>query len=216
MQEIALADKIVHLAEASIARSDTAEMELYAGLGYALRARSLGIRYERNAAVRAGVQARSRLLRCIELDPQMVDAYLGLGLYNYFVDTLPTLAKIMRFFMGIPGGDKNEGLRQLEIASAQGELTQMEARFNMAKNLRNFDRDYARAERAAAPLVTAYPENGIFLLLVGDIEQKLDHRDASAARFQAAEADTSEDAACEAKVQKLAREALANLGAESH
>jgi hypothetical protein len=214
MQEIALADKIVHLAEASIARSDTAEMELYAGLGYALRARSVGIRYERNAAVRAGVQARSRLLRCIELDPQMVDAYLGLGLYNYFVDTLSTLAKIMRFFMGIPGGDKNEGLRQLEIASTQGELTQMEARFNMAKNLRNYDRDYARAERAAAPLVTAYPENGIFLLLVGDIEQKLDHKNASAARFQAAEADISEDAACEANVQKLAREALAILSAE--
>ncbi len=37
------------LAEAGIAKSDTAEMELYAGLGYASRARLLGLRYRENA-----------------------------------------------------------------------------------------------------------------------------------------------------------------------
>ncbi len=88
----------------------------------------------------------------------MADAYLGLGLYNYYVDTLSAMAKVLRFFMGIPGGDKREGLRQLEIASTKGQLTQLEARFNMAKNLRNYDFDYARAQQAAAPLLTAYPE----------------------------------------------------------
>src|SRR5579864_6573971 len=39
--ELALADKVTRLAEAGIAKSDTAEMELYAGLGYASRARLL-------------------------------------------------------------------------------------------------------------------------------------------------------------------------------
>ena len=61
------------------------------------------------------------------------------------------MAKILRFFMGIPGGDKREGLRQLETASTKGELTQMEARFNMAKSLRNYDFDYARAHRPPRP-----------------------------------------------------------------
>ena len=150
--ELALADKVTRLAEAGIAKSDTAEMELYAGLGYASRARLLGLRYEKMPVARAGVEARKHLLRCLELDPNMADAYLGLGLYNYYVDTLSAMAKILRFFMGIPGGDKREGLRQLEIASTKGELTQVEARFNMAKSLRNYDRDYARAEQAAAPL----------------------------------------------------------------
>ena len=42
--ELALADKVARLAEASIAKSDTAEMELFAGLGYASRARLLGLR----------------------------------------------------------------------------------------------------------------------------------------------------------------------------
>src|SRR5271166_232612 len=184
--DLVLADKVSSLAEASIAKSDTAEMELYAGLGYASRARLLGLRYEKIPVARAGVEARKHLLRCLELDPNMADAYLGLGLYNYYVDTLSTLAKILRFFMGIPGGDKRDGLRQLEIVSTKGELTQMEARFNMAKNLRNYDYDYVRAEQAAAPLLAAYPQNCIFLLLVGDIEQKLGHKEEAAAKFREA------------------------------
>jgi hypothetical protein len=210
--ELALADKVTLLAEAGIAKADTAEMELYAGLGYASRARLLGLRYEKMPVARAGVEARKHLLRCLELDPNMADADLGLGLYNYYVDTLSALAKILRFFMGIPGGDKRVGLRQLETASTKGELTQMEARFNMAKNLRNYDRDDARAAQAAAPLIAEYPENSVFLLLVGDIEQKRGHNDVAAVRFRAAAAAPADDAECAARARKLANEALASLG----
>jgi tetratricopeptide (TPR) repeat protein len=212
--ELALADKVSKLAEAGIAKSDTAEMELYAGLGYASRARLLGLRYEKMPVARAGVEARKHLLRCLELDPNMADAYLGLGLYNYYVDTLSAMAKILRFFMGIPGGDKREGLRQLEIASTKGELTQAEARFNMAKSLRNYDRDYARAEQAAAPLVAEHPGNCIFLLLAGDIEQKLGHKEEASVRFRAAAAADWEEAACAERAHSLAREALASIGTD--
>jgi len=209
--DLALADKVASLAEADIAKSDTAEMELYAGLGYASRARVLGLRYEKMPVARAGVEARKHLLRCLELDPNMADAYLGLGMYNYFVDTLSAMAKVLRFFMGIPGGDKREGLRQLEIASTKGELTRFEARFNMAKSLRNYDRDYARALEAAAPLVKAYPANCIFLLQAGDIEQKLGHTEAAAAKFRAAAAAPSDGAGCAVRAHQLASEALASL-----
>jgi len=211
--ELALADKVSRLAEAGIAKADTAEMELYAGLGYASRARLLGLRYEKIPVARAGVEARKHLLRCLELDPNMADAYLGLGLYNYYVDTLSALAKILRFFMGIPGGDKRDGLRQLEFASSKGELTRMEARFNMAKNLRNYDFDYTRAGQAAAPLLAAHPQNCIFLLLAGDIDQKLGHKDQAAAKFRVAAA-SWEGTPCAERAHKLAREALASMGAK--
>jgi hypothetical protein len=211
--ELALADKVTRLAEASIQKSDTAEMELYAGLGYASRARLLALRYEKMPVARAGVEARKHLTRCLELDPMMSDANLGLGLYNYYVDTLSALAKFLGFFMGIPGGNKSVGLRQLETASTQGELTQMEARFNMAKSLRNYDFDYARAGQAAAPLLTAYPANPIFLLLTGDIDQKLGHDDAAAAKFREVAAAQWDDPECAARMRKLASEALALIGA---
>jgi hypothetical protein len=210
--ELALADKVTHLAEAGIAKFDTAEMELYAGLGYASRARLLGLRFEKTPVARAGVEARKHLLRCLELDPGMADAYLGLGLYNYYVDTLSAMAKILRFFMGIPGGDKREGLRQLEIASTKGELTQVEARFNMAKNLRNYDREYARAEQAAAPLLSEYPGNCIFLLLSGDIAKKLGRTEEAAAKFRVAAAAPWEESACAERAHKIASETLAAIG----
>ncbi len=212
--DLALSDKVASLAEASIAKSDTAEMELYAGLGYASRARLLALRYEKMPVARAGVEARKHLLRCLELDPGMADANLGLGLYNYYVDTLSAMAKILRFFMGIPGGDKRVGLRQLEIASTKGELTQMEARFNMARSLRNYDFDYARAEEAAAPLLTAHPANCIFLLLAGDIEQKLGHTEEATAKFRSAETTPWDETGCADRAHKLANEALVSLGAK--
>jgi len=34
----------------------------------------------------------------------MADANLGLGLYNYYVDTLSAMAKVLRFFMASPAG----------------------------------------------------------------------------------------------------------------
>jgi predicted Zn-dependent protease len=212
---LALADKVTHLAEAGIAQKDTAEMELYAGLGYASRARLVGLRYEKMATAHAGVEGRKHLLRCLELDPDMADAYLGLGLYNYYVDTLSAMAKVLRFFMGIPGGDKRVGLRQLETAATKGELTQTEARYNMAKSLRNYDRDYARALAAASPLTTEFPENPLFLLIAGDIAAKLGHNEEAAMRFRAAAAAPMEDGICAERVLQIALEALAALGPPS-
>jgi predicted Zn-dependent protease len=208
---LALADKIARLAQASIAKRDTAEMELYLGAAYALRARSTGLRYEKIPTARAGIEARKHLLRCLELDPDMADAYMGLGVYNYLADALSAMAKVLRFFMGIPGGSKRVGLQQLEMAATRGELMREEARFNMAKSLRNYDHDYARAAVAIAPLTSEFPENPVFLLLAGDIEAKLGHNGEAAARFRSAAAAPIDDHACAVQVQKLAREALAAL-----
>jgi len=208
----ALAAKTVQLAESAIAQSDTAEMELYAGMGYMLRARLTALRYEKSPTARAGVEARKHLLRCLELDPNMADAYTGLGLYNYYVDTLSAMAKILRFFMGIPGGSKGEGLRQLETAIARGELTSVEARFYKAKNLRNFDREYAQAAEAAAPLVTEYPQNPLFLLLAADIAAKLGHNDEAASELRAAADAREVDAKCRARLAKVVSEGLTAHG----
>jgi hypothetical protein len=212
---LALADKVTHLAESAVAKKDTAEMELYAGLGYASRARLTGLRFEKMATAHAGVEGRKHLLRCLELDPDMSDANLGLGLYNYYVDTLSAMAKVLRFFMGIPGGDKRVGLRQLETAATKGELTGTEARYNMAKSLRNYDRDYARALAAASPLTTEFPENPLFLLIAGDIAAKLGHIDEAVLSFRAAADAPMEDTTCAERVRQIAREALAALGPPS-
>jgi len=209
----ALADKAIALAETRIAQADSAEMRLYAGMGYALKARLLAAREEKRATARAGVKAREHFLRAKQLDPELADAYTGLGLYNYYVDTLSPIVKLLRFFMGIPGGSRHEGLRHLELAKQKGELTAVEARFYLAKNLRNYDEKYERAAELLEPLVKQYPQNPVFQLLLGDMNAKLNRREKAAASFHAAEKIEVRDSACRARTRQLASAALAALAA---
>ena len=65
----------------------------------------------------AGVVGRAEFLRALELDPEMADATAGVGLYNYYIDTLSAIARMLRFFMGLPGGNKQEGIRQMRVGN---------------------------------------------------------------------------------------------------
>ena len=213
---VASTDKAINLAEASIAQHDAADMELYAGMGYALRARLLSLRGDRTGTARAGVTARQHFLQCLKLDPQMTDADTGIGLYNYYVDTLSGMARVLRFFIGIPGGDKNEGIRQLKIAMNAGPLTGVEARFYLAKNLRTYDQQYAQALDILTPLAQEYPTNPTFALLMGNLNAELGRNEAAAEFFRAAAQEAPSDAACAARVAEIAREAEAALPAAPH
>lgn len=208
-----LADRTIAIAESRIAQADSAEMQLYAEMGWMLRARFLGLRGDHLGTARAGVNARAHALRCLQLDPQMADAYTGLGLYNYYADTLSPMARLLRFLMRIPGGSKQEGIRQLQIAIDKGDVLRVEARFNLAKNLRTFDLDYARSLEVFTPLTDEYPRNPIFQLIQGDILAKLGRGEQAAASFRQAEQLSSGQTLCDRHVRALAgRSATAFAG----
>jgi tetratricopeptide (TPR) repeat protein len=207
-----LAEKAVTLAESQLRQGESAEMHAYAGMADGMVARLYVLRNENRATARYGVRAREHLLRARALDPDFADADLGLGLYNYYVDTLSAVARILRFFMGIPGGSKKDGLKQLERAMTQGTLARVEARFYLAKNLRNYDQDYERALTVVAPLTEQYPANPVFALLRGDIYAKLGRKESAAEWFRKAAALPVRDARCRPRIQELARAALAALG----
>jgi len=207
----ALADKAISLAETGLKQRETAEMHLYAGMGWALQARLYGLRDDRQGTARAGVKAREHFLRAIKLDPEMADAYTGLGLYNYYVDTLSPLLKLLRFLFGIPGGSKKEGIRQLELAMEKGQLTAVEARFYLAKNLRNYDLQYERAVEVLLPLVAQHPGNAVFQLLLGNLYAKLGRNDQAAAHYRAAQGANRSHAACALRIQQISEAAVKAL-----
>jgi len=207
----ALADKAIHLAEAQIAKSETAELHLYVGMGFALKTQLYGLRGENRNAAHAGVAARTAFIRALQLDPQMADAQVGLGLYNYYVDTLSSFVKVLRFFMGIPGGNKAEGLRQLETGMKDGVLMAVEARFYLAKNLRTYDQQYQRAATIAEPLVSRYPRNPIFLLLLGNLNAELNRSSKASEYFRTAASLPMPDSVCTGRVREIAKTFLASL-----
>jgi tetratricopeptide (TPR) repeat protein len=200
-------------AEASLAKHESAEMQLYAGMAGGLAARMYGLRAENRAAARAGVRAREHFLRALALEPSLADADMGLGLYNYYVDTLSTIARVLRFFMGIPGGSKDDGIRQLQLAIDHGQLTSALARYYLAVCLHLYDQKYEQALRVATPLVEKYPENPVFRLVRGDLYGKLGRKALAIADYRAAAAVGINDPACQTKIEQLVKQCLAAQGA---
>jgi len=212
-----LADKVIDLAHVQITKSDSPDMHFYAGMGFALKVRLEVLRGENRAVARAGVAARSEFLRALALDPQMPDATAGLGLYNYYVDSLSTSVKILRFFMGIPGGSRTEGIRQMQVGIDRGLVTPVEMRFHLARNLRTFDYQYERAIVVAQPLVERYPGNPVFQLLLGNLNAEMGRPVKTAEHFQAALKISSQPATadccsacptcptCSARVREIAK-----------
>ncbi|HWX24320.1 MAG TPA: tetratricopeptide repeat protein, partial [Vicinamibacteria bacterium] len=83
---------------------------------HGLKSRLALFRGQHHDAAREAVLMREALLRAKEVDPSSKDVLFGLGLYDYFVDVLPRLAKVIRFFTGMPGGNRVRGLAWIEDA----------------------------------------------------------------------------------------------------
>ena len=132
---LALADKVAELAETQLRAKETAEMHLYAGMGYVLRVRMLGIRKENRATAKAAVKARTHLMRALEMDPSLADAKTGVGLYNYYVDTLSDIARMLRAIWGCPPAISSWAFSNWKTQWFT-EMTGVDARFYLSKNLR--------------------------------------------------------------------------------
>ena len=207
-----LATTASSLATTQIQRGDSAEMQFYAGMADATAARLHSLRGENRNTARFGVRSREHFLRAKTLDPNLADADFGLGLYNYYVDTLSGIARILRFFMGIPGGSKQDGVRMLEHAIAEGVLTSSDARFYLTINLHRYDQQYEKALSIITPLTEKYPSNPIFQLARGDLNGKLGRKQQALLCYRAAAAAPVTDPACQSRIQQLVRTSITALG----
>jgi len=92
------------------------------------------------------------------------------------VDTLPTIVKLLRWIIGLPGGDRERGLQEIEYAAKHGELTHGEALFYLAKDYsRSSENQLARSLELFRQLRTQYPRNGLWTMMVGSLEIRMGH-----------------------------------------
>jgi tetratricopeptide (TPR) repeat protein len=201
--------KALSLAESSLKEHESADMHFYAGMAQAALARLYGLRAENRATARAGVRGREHFLRALALNPDLADADFGLGLYNYYVDTLSSFVKFLGFFMGIPGGNKRDGIRQLQHAMADGVITPAAARFYLAMDLHRYDQQYEQALALIGPLAEKYPSNPLFQLARGDLYGKLARKPQAMECYRLALAADVQDEECRAHIRELVRASLA-------
>jgi hypothetical protein len=92
--------------------------------------------------------------------PDAADAYLGLGMANYFIGSLPGTKKFFLSFAGIHG-DKKAGIQQLQIAADRGHYLRPFAKILLAlAALREKQPELARVQ--LKELVAEFPENPLF------------------------------------------------------
>jgi tetratricopeptide (TPR) repeat protein len=194
-------------------KQDIARSYLYEGMAYALEGRLAGLRAKDLATARAGKKMHSLLLTAITLDPHLTDAYAGLGLYNYFVATLPAIVRVLRFFIGLPGGNREEGIQQLYNAAEHGTLVRAEAKFYLAKDFtRKGEMQFSKSLELFQQLAQEFPDNPFWKLMVASVYMRLGQRKVGETMYRQVLAQTAAgDSILSKAVHRQVAEALDRL-----
>lgn len=152
-----------------------AEAWFYLGAAYAARVQWRVLRGEKLAAARDGKRIRDALQEAIELDPSIDDAYFGHGLYKYYAAVAPAALRFLRMLLLLPGGDREEGLREMLRARASGKLLQGEADYQLHIIYLWYERRTDRALQLPRSLHEQYPGNPLFLSQIAEIQDRYEH-----------------------------------------
>jgi hypothetical protein len=170
------ADHAIRTTEAWTERAaDDPEAWFYLGGAYAVRVQWRVLRDNKVAAARDGKRIKAALERSIALDPELDDAYFGVGLYKYYADVAPAAAKILRFFLLLPGGDRKEGLAQMLRTRDQGRLLQGEADYQLHIIYLWYEQQTPRALELLHGLQQRYPGNPLFPAQIAEIQDRYQH-----------------------------------------
>jgi len=111
-----------------------------------------------------------------EADPKRIDAYLVQGVHDYIVGSLPFTWKLLGFLIGFRG-DKDGGLRTVEMVAAKGDKNKFDAMIALAVAYRR-ERQTEKAVPLLTELIRLFPRNYLFRLelvqMYGDLGQKED------------------------------------------
>ena len=151
------------------AEPDRAEAWFYLGAAYGVRAQWRVHRVDRLAAARDGKRIKESLERALALDPAMHDAEFGIGMYRYYADVAPAVLRFLRWLLLLPGGNRVEGLQQLERAATQGQLVSGEAQYQIHVLYLWYENKFREALALVQGLQRRYPRNPLFLQIEAEI-----------------------------------------------
>jgi hypothetical protein len=137
-------------------------------------------------AARDGAKAKSYSETYVARQPHHADAYLTLGLYNYYVALAPSLFKVVGRMLFLPAGNRAEGLKQLERAAAAGTWFAPRARLVLMGIYGTTEHRPAEALALGRALRQRYPGNDTVSFALADLHlaPAFEDRDEAAALYQ--------------------------------
>jgi len=142
---------------------DDPEANFYLGAIYGMKGRWFLLKYKWIKAAHYGFKGYKYLKRAVALDPECYDAYLGMGMYDYYSDTLPTIVKFAANL--IVRGDKQRGLRYIQTTLEKGHYSVTEAKIFLVGILTAYERQPDRALQIVQELRLQNPGNLFFVLM---------------------------------------------------
>jgi tetratricopeptide (TPR) repeat protein len=153
------ADEALASAEAQ-ERADPADAEtqLLLGLIHGSKALVDGGRRSYFSALQGVREAHRRFQEARQLDPTLVDALYGLGLYHIALDKLPLVVRPFAALV-LPGGNGALGIRELERVAETGAYLKMTARVALLHLYAGTEHRYAEAVQLGQVLLRRFPGN---------------------------------------------------------
>jgi len=128
----------------------------YRGLVKSLREKWL-------SAADDGKQALNLLDEALKINSQNKEAMLGIGIYNYFAEYVPSRYPYLKpLLLLFPKGDKIKGLAQIKEASLYSSIANNEANYILAYLNLNYEKNFVESENYSLQLNKKYPANPIF------------------------------------------------------
>lgn len=157
------------------------EAWFYLGAAYGPLVNWRALRGQRIGAARDASKVKDALERALALDPSLDDAYFGIGLYHYYADVAPAYAKLLRWLLLLPGGDRARGLAEMLRGRDHAQIIRGEADFQLHQVYLWYERKPHEALALLEALDARYPFNPVFLERIADARSKqLGDRAASA------------------------------------
>jgi tetratricopeptide (TPR) repeat protein len=148
----------------------TAEAWFYLGAAYSTRVQWRVLRGQQLAAARDGKRIKDALERALAIDPGLQDAYFGIGLYHYYADVAPVAARMLRWLLLLPGGDRQAGLREMLRARDGAQLLRDEADYQLHTLYVWYEKRPEEALAIVRRLQERHPRNPVFAEAVAEIE----------------------------------------------
>lgn len=142
-----------------------ADANFYLGASYGLKAIDQVVDRNYFGGYWSGRKAKYYLESAIRRSPGYADAYLGLGIFHYYVDLLPGLLKFIAGILGFDG-DKEKGRNEVLLTSQSGQYFRVEAylTFYIIRYFLEGDKQYAAQK--FLELYHKYPSNAALGLIL--------------------------------------------------
>lgn len=160
-------DRTITVAKKRVATDESDSYDYFylgGALGFKARFKLMGSHWLRSFFLAS--DAVSALRTCLQIDPANRDVLFGLGVFEYYTARLSGILKWLSYLLIHPG-DREEGLRKLNLAVREARYSSTEAKSMLVHIYLFLEEDFQKALRLTEELTDRYRENTRFPVLQG-------------------------------------------------